>query len=145
MIAWRASFTPSNIQSGFHNTGLVPINRNIVLSKIQALPPKSPMIHRTSMNPSQSGSYSPPPLPESLSAFSAQQIDSLHVPQNRVETEKQELIVLATLPTNDLLQWGQKKIVSNLALATNRGLMEIEEKERQIHNLKQQLADICQK
>ncbi|RPA90162.1 hypothetical protein L873DRAFT_1821668, partial [Choiromyces venosus 120613-1] len=34
MIAWRASFMPSNIQSGFCNTGLIPINRNIVLSKI---------------------------------------------------------------------------------------------------------------
>ncbi|RPA97056.1 CENP-B protein, partial [Choiromyces venosus 120613-1] len=38
MIARRASFTPSIIQSGFGNTGLVPINRNIVLLKIQALP-----------------------------------------------------------------------------------------------------------
>ncbi|RPA92449.1 hypothetical protein L873DRAFT_1566000, partial [Choiromyces venosus 120613-1] len=35
MITWRASFTLTNIQSRFCNTGLVPINRNIVLSKIQ--------------------------------------------------------------------------------------------------------------
>ncbi|RPA92450.1 hypothetical protein L873DRAFT_1817655, partial [Choiromyces venosus 120613-1] len=74
------------------------------------------MIHPTSMNPSHSGSYSLPPLPESLSAFSAQQIDSLHVPQNRVEIEKQELIVLATLPTNDLLEWELKKSWEGLGL-----------------------------
>ncbi|RPA94603.1 hypothetical protein L873DRAFT_1700902, partial [Choiromyces venosus 120613-1] len=34
MIACRASFTQSNLQSRFLNTGLVPVNRNIILLKI---------------------------------------------------------------------------------------------------------------
>jgi len=145
MIARRASFTRSNIQSGFRNTGLVPVDRTIILSKIQALPPKSPIICPNSTIPTQSDTNPPLPDLEPLSAFSTQQIDKLYVPQNRVEIERQELIALATLPTNDPIEWGLKKIVSNLSIAANRGLTEIEEKERQIKNLKQQLADIQHK
>ncbi|RPA89270.1 hypothetical protein L873DRAFT_1585778, partial [Choiromyces venosus 120613-1] len=36
MTACCASFTIENIQSGFRNTGLSPINRSIVIAKVQA-------------------------------------------------------------------------------------------------------------
>ncbi|RPA95641.1 hypothetical protein L873DRAFT_1697373, partial [Choiromyces venosus 120613-1] len=34
MVACRASFTMYNIQSRFQNTGLFPVNRDIVITKI---------------------------------------------------------------------------------------------------------------
>jgi len=130
MIARRASFTPSNIQSGFRNTGLIPVNRDIVISKIQALPHRSPIHNPTETNTSHPASNSIDPEP--LNTFSVQQIDSLEVPQNRLEIERQELVALASLPRNDSTKWELKKIISNLAVSANRGLTEVEEKERQI-------------
>jgi len=143
MIARRTSFTPSNIQSGFRNTGLIPVNRDIVISKIQALPLRSPIHNPTETNTSHPASNSIDPKP--LNTFSVQQIDSLLVPQNRLEIERQELVALASLPRNDSTEWELKKIISNLAVSAKRGLTEVEEKERQIRNLKQQLAEIQKK
>jgi len=54
-------------------------------------------------------------------------------------------VTLALLSRNNLTDWGQKKIISNLAISANRGLTEVEEKERQIRNIKQQLAEIQKK
>ena len=141
MIAGRASFTPSNIQSGFRNTGLVPVNRGLVIEKIQAVSHKSKTDNPSSTNSDHSIPHSGQPSPEPLSTFSIQQLDALQVPQNRVEIERQELIGLATLPRNNLTEWELKKILSNLALCANQGLTEIEEREQQIHNLKQQFVD----
>ncbi|RPA92868.1 hypothetical protein L873DRAFT_138637 [Choiromyces venosus 120613-1] len=105
MIAHRASFTQSNIQSGFLNTGLIPIKRNIILSKIQALLPKSLTISSITTYCSQMTAYpTSEPLPTSLPSFSVQKIDSLYVLQNRVEIERQELIMLATMPRNDSIE-----------------------------------------
>ncbi|RPA99930.1 hypothetical protein L873DRAFT_1604292, partial [Choiromyces venosus 120613-1] len=33
IVAHKVSFTKANIQSGFSNTGLVPVNRSIIISK----------------------------------------------------------------------------------------------------------------
>jgi len=145
MIARRASFTPSNIQSGLRNTGLVSVNRNIVISKIQALPPRSPICNTTETNTSHTAFNSDSMHPELLNTFSVQQIDSLDVPQSRLEIQQQELVALASLRRNDSTEWGLKKIISNLAVSANRGLTEVEEKQRQIRNLKQQLAEIQKK
>jgi len=54
-------------------------------------------------------------------------------------------VALASLPRNDSTEWGLKKIISNLAVSSNRGLTEVEEKERQNRNLKQHLAEIQKK
>ncbi|RPB03738.1 hypothetical protein L873DRAFT_1668632, partial [Choiromyces venosus 120613-1] len=137
MVAHRASFTKANIQSGFLNTGLVSVNRSIIVSKIQALNPKSYEYSSTTTNSStpQLQVRSPSPLP--LSTFSAQQIDKLGIPSTKREIERQELIALATLPQNGPIECGLKKIVSNLAISANRLHMQDEENDCQLENLKQ--------
>jgi len=143
MIVCRTSFTPSNIQSEFRSTGLIPVNRDIVISKIQALPPRSTIHNPTETNTSHPASNSIDPEP--FNTFSVQQIDSLPVPQKRLQIERQELVALASLSRNDSTEWELKKIIRNLAVSANRGLTEVEKKERQIRNLKQQLAEIQKK
>ncbi|PUU73047.1 hypothetical protein B9Z19DRAFT_1069298 [Tuber borchii] len=75
------------------------------------------MYKSTLCNPTPTNPHSTESDIKLLSSFSSQQIDSLHIPQNRVEIEQQELIALATLTKNNSIEWGLKRIVSNLALA----------------------------
>jgi len=77
MIARHASFTPSNIQSGFRNIRLVPVNRKILISKIQALPLRSPIYNPTETNTSHAASNPNPVNPEPLNTFSVEEINSL--------------------------------------------------------------------
>ncbi|RPB01213.1 hypothetical protein L873DRAFT_1842573 [Choiromyces venosus 120613-1] len=103
MTAYHASFTIENIQSSFQNTGLSPINRSIVITKVQAT-----QANVTPPNPSNHSTYPNPPLqnnpttsPQSLSMFTILEINNLEVPSNRQDIEKQELMALTTLPQND--------------------------------------------
>ncbi|RPA90972.1 hypothetical protein L873DRAFT_1715771, partial [Choiromyces venosus 120613-1] len=91
------SFTKANIQSEFLNTHLVPVNKSIIVSKIQALNPKSHEHNSTTSNSSTPPTQARSPSPLPLSNFSAQQIDKLRVPLTKCEIERQELIALATL------------------------------------------------
>jgi len=54
-------------------------------------------------------------------------------------------VALTSLRRNDSTEGELKKIISNLVSSSNRGLTEVEEKERQIRNLKQQLAEFQKK
>ncbi|RPA96836.1 hypothetical protein L873DRAFT_1693502, partial [Choiromyces venosus 120613-1] len=56
IVAHQSSFTSENIQSGFRNTGLVLVNRDIVIAKIQPTRPKSPVNHSSLTNSSISTS-----------------------------------------------------------------------------------------
>jgi len=78
MIAHHSSFTPRNIQSRFINTELVSVNRNIVISKIQALLPRSPFYNPTETNTHHAASNSNSVNPELLNIFSVEQIHSLY-------------------------------------------------------------------
>ncbi|KAG0643567.1 hypothetical protein HOY80DRAFT_1032931 [Tuber brumale] len=144
MTARRAAFTSENIRSGFQNTGLIPPNRMIVITKIEAIQAES-LTNNSSSNSSNHTTTARTPNPIPLSAFSSFQINNLPVPLRKDEIEEQELLVLATLPTNDQTAWGLKKVVSNITISAQRALTELEEKDHQIHNLKKQLADTQQK
>src|SRR5205807_5315024 len=141
MIARRAAFSSNNILSGFRNTGLFPIDRNLVISKIEATRSRYPNPKSSSPNPNPS--QSPPILsdPQPLSTLSVPQINSLKIPLNKAEIERQELIVLESLRGNDLKEWGLKKVISNMAISANRALTELDKKERQIENLRKQLVE----
>jgi len=150
MTTHHASLIPTNIHSRFLNTGLVSVNRNIIISKIQALQSHSSIHNSTVPNstvPNLHQTQSPSQLPdlEPLNPFSAQQIHSLTVPQNKFEIERQELIGLATLPTNNMKEWELKKIISTLGVTGNPALTEVDKKQRLIENLKQQLAEMHHK
>jgi len=145
MTARRTSFSVSNIKSGFRNTGLYPTNRSIIIQKIHASQtrPSTP----SSTNYSTNQTSSPQPILsrsaslQALSSFTAQQIDRLEVLLDRQNIQKQELMVFATLPGNDPVAWGLKRIVSNLAISANRALTTIDDKDRQIQNMRKQLAE----
>ncbi|RPA97149.1 hypothetical protein L873DRAFT_1920598 [Choiromyces venosus 120613-1] len=78
MAAKCTSFTPSNIVSGFRNTGLIPVNRDIILSKILA-----PSTIPSSSSPSENLQRSheihsqSTPNPQSITTYTAQEIDKL--------------------------------------------------------------------
>ncbi|KAG0640428.1 hypothetical protein HOY80DRAFT_1041851 [Tuber brumale] len=145
MITCRASFNPSNIQSGFRSTGLVPINHNIIIAKIEACQAKSPSGNANYTNPVSPIENSQLAEIPPLGSLSDQEINHLVIPQNKSEIEQQELIAFASLPRNDSTEWGLKKVISNIAITANRALTEVDEKDRQIQNLKNQLASIQNK
>ncbi|RPA99874.1 hypothetical protein L873DRAFT_1903700 [Choiromyces venosus 120613-1] len=145
MVARQASFSCENIKSGFCNTGLVSLDRNIIILKLQATNPKSQDRNLHSNNYCTPRNNSTVPDLQPLSTFSTHQINSILIPINKPEIEHQELITLSTLSNNDLMAWGLKRVVSNIAVSASRALTVIDEKEHQIQNLKKQLADTQQK
>ncbi|RPB00904.1 hypothetical protein L873DRAFT_1893595 [Choiromyces venosus 120613-1] len=101
MVTHWASFSCENIKSGFCNTGLVPLDRNIIILKIQATNPKSQdrNLHPDNYYTPRTNSTVPDLQP--LSTFSTHQINSLPIPINKPEIEHQELIALSTLSNNN--------------------------------------------
>ncbi|RPA98244.1 hypothetical protein L873DRAFT_1808491 [Choiromyces venosus 120613-1] len=77
---------------------------------------------------------------KSLKTLSADEIHYLCVPENLGQIEEQELIVYSTLPSNDPVAWGLKKIISNFAIMARRAMTELEVKDQCIANLESQLA-----
>jgi len=145
MTAHRAAFLVLNIQSRFCITGLYPTNRSIIIQKIQTLQTRPSTSSSTNCainrNPSSHPILSRSPSPQPLRSFTAQEIHHLEVSRDRQNIQKQELKVFATLPGNDPVAWGLKRIVSNLATSTNRALTTIDDKDRQIENLRKLLAE----
>jgi len=152
MAARHDSFTASNIYSGFWYTGLIPVDRSVILRKIEHSTAQATALTST-QNPTEhsiqySQESSPSRLPvendlpsQPITAFTVQEIDAFQIPSTKSEIKQHESIVHATLPTNDPIPWGLKKIVGNLATCGNRDLTDLEEKKHQIESLQQQLAD----
>ena len=150
MAARRESFTTSNIYSGFWYTGLIPVDRSIILRKVEPSPTLPTVLDPTENSTMHASEHSPQalqsivesnPIPQPITDFTVQEIDDLQIPSTKLEIKRQESIIHATLPTNDPVPWGLKRIVSNLATCATRGLTNIEEKDHQIENLQQQLAE----
>ncbi|KAG0637263.1 hypothetical protein HOY80DRAFT_1084809, partial [Tuber brumale] len=83
-----------------------------------------------------------PSGPQPITAYTTQEIEMLKIPASKAEIEQQELIAYATLPTNDPVPWGLKRLISNIAIAGFRALTEIESKEQCIRNLQSQLEGL---
>ncbi|RPA89363.1 DDE-domain-containing protein [Choiromyces venosus 120613-1] len=77
---------------------------------------------------------------KSLKTLSADEIHHLCVPKNLGQIEEQELIVYSTLPSNNPVAWGLKKIIGNFAIMARCAMMELELKDQRITNLESQLA-----
>jgi hypothetical protein len=87
--AHKKTFTPSNIQSGFRATGLVPFNPDHVLSKLKV----------------QVRTPSPLPTPEVAETVTSASVIPLKTPSNILELERlQKQGQLRTSPTDRALQ-----------------------------------------
>ena len=130
---------------------MIPVDRSIILRKIEPSPALPTILDPTN-NPSDRPSEHSPEafqpivdsnlIPQPIPDFTVQEIDDLQIISTKLEIERQESIVHATLPTNDPVPWGLKRVVSNLATCAARGLTPIAQKEHQIETLQQQWAEM---
>lgn len=141
------AFSSANIRSGFWHTGLIPIDRSIVIRKI---PSPRQIATTSSSNDLQStttvSEFTPktPPL-RPIDSYEAEEIFSISTPHKRRALYNISHTLLNGLLENDPSTWRRRHIAEKIVRAGEWAFIQSDQKEERIMELLQEIRQLKEK
>lgn len=136
--ARERAFTLTNIRSGFWHTGLIPIDREIVIRKISAL-------RQTGPQPQNNPAVQERPIPaiRDINSYEAEELYALETPRKRQALHQLSQTFLNGLSQTETCPeaWKFRLFAQKLSNSAEMSMLLLAEKEKENEDLKEKLRE----